>query len=88
MPKKGWRKPVALTAEDYGTSAELVSSAAITLSVVAKKHPQMAILLAAITLVNQTSDELYAQRGQIDQRPSSSVVPLPQDADRSAEERS
>lgn len=80
MPPRGYKKPVALTAEDYGNSAELVNAAAITLSVVAKKHPEMPMLLAAITFAQQASEQLHAQRGQAEQ------VHRLQDAGRPAEE--
>lgn len=85
MPPKGYKKPPSLTAEDYATGGELCAYAANILAVVARKHPDVPMLLAAITLANQSSEQLYERRNQADLRQPTSVV-LP-DGDRPGEDR-
>jgi hypothetical protein len=90
MPPRGYKKPATLTAEDCGNAAELCNAAAITLAIVAKKHPEPK-LLAALTFAQEAADELWKRRAsltheQADQRQS--TTPLPPDADRPGEERS
>lgn len=87
MPPKGYKAPPKLTADDYASSGELASYAANILAVVARKHPEMPMLLAAITLANQSAEALFEKRNaHADQRHSLPVVPPPPDADRPAGE--
>ena len=58
MPPKGYKKPPAVTADDYASSSELAAIATRILIVVAKKHGDLPSVLAALSLTQQALKEL------------------------------
>jgi hypothetical protein len=53
MPKKGYKAPPKITAEDYDNSIALSVSVTTVLSVIAKKHGDVPELLAAMSLIER-----------------------------------
>lgn len=97
MPPRGYRKPkpIELTIEDYQDAVYFAEVARQSVRMLERRFPMNRAVIglegsadAAIREFTRLRDEFIA-RGQADQRPSTtSVSPLPPDADRPGETRS